>query len=83
MAPTQSAKLKNRNQSPLSDEKIDITTDKASVGSAKKRLSFPNSPAAVRRHSGPPRIDASSHAVKEAPVGSQQNGSNMVASAES
>ncbi|MQL79597.1 hypothetical protein Taro_012054 [Colocasia esculenta] len=62
MAPTESAKAKSRFQSPFSD-KVE-TPERGSVGSAKKRLSFPSgdkfSPAGVRRHSGPPKIDLSS-----------------------
>ncbi|OWM70158.1 hypothetical protein CDL15_Pgr026008 [Punica granatum] len=66
MAPTQSAKAKSRLPSPLG---INGTPpEKGSAGSAKKRLSFTGSPAAVgmRRHSGPPRIDSSS--IKEVRV---------------
>ncbi|KAG9453442.1 hypothetical protein H6P81_006346 [Aristolochia fimbriata] len=60
MAPTQSAKAKTRLQSPLGGTKTE-TPERMSAGSAKKRLSFPPSPAAgVRRHSGPPKLDASS-----------------------
>uniref|UniRef100_A0A2P2JDQ2 DUF4005 domain-containing protein n=1 Tax=Rhizophora mucronata TaxID=61149 RepID=A0A2P2JDQ2_RHIMU len=58
MAPTQSAKAKSRLPSPLGQE-TNGTPDKASVGSAKKRLSFSASPAKPRRHSGPPRLDVS------------------------
>lgn len=58
MAPTQSAKAKSRMPSPLGLDK-NGTSDKASVTSAKKRLSFSASPAGLRRHSGPPRVDSS------------------------
>ncbi|XP_048232028.1 protein IQ-DOMAIN 3-like [Ricinus communis] len=58
MAPTQSAKAKSRLPSPLGVDK-DGTPDKASVASAKKRLSFSGSPAGLRRHSGPPRVNSS------------------------
>ncbi|KAG5222534.1 protein IQ-DOMAIN [Salix suchowensis] len=60
MAPTrsQSAKSKSRLPSPLGIDN-NGTPDKASVGSVKKRLSFSASPAGARRHSGPPRVDAS------------------------
>lgn len=63
MAPTQSAQARSRLPSPLGSNRT--LPEKGSVGSAKKRLSFTGSPAAAgtRRHSGPPRIDASS--VKE------------------
>ncbi|KDP32549.1 hypothetical protein JCGZ_14761 [Jatropha curcas] len=59
MAPTQSAKAKSRMPSPLGLDR-NGTPEKASVGSAKKRLSFSSSPAGPRRHSGPPRMEASS-----------------------
>jgi len=62
MAPTQSAKAKSRMPSPLGLDKSG-TPEKGSVGSAKKRLSFPSSPAGPRRHSGPPRVE--SGAIKE------------------
>nr|XP_009421376.1 PREDICTED: protein IQ-DOMAIN 1 isoform X1 [Musa acuminata subsp. malaccensis] len=62
MAPTESARAKSRFQS-LSDDTIE-SADRSSVVSAKKRLSFPTgeryspaSPAAVRRSSGPPKVD--------------------------
>lgn len=59
MAPTRSAKAKLRMQSPLGLE--NGTPEKeAATGSAKKRLSFPPSPARPRRHSGPPKVDTSS-----------------------
>lgn len=62
MAPTESAKAKSRLPSPLGLEKNGTPDHKkgSSVGSAKKRLSFPASPASgTRRHSGPPKIDTS------------------------
>ncbi|CAK9154570.1 unnamed protein product [Ilex paraguariensis] len=58
MAPTHSAKAKLRLQSPFGVE--NGTPEKGSAGSAKKRLSFPPSPARPRRHSGPPKVDTSS-----------------------
>lgn len=75
MAPTQSAKAKARLQSPLGVENPE-TPDKASVASAKKRLSFSASPAAPRRHSGPPRIDSSS--IKDVSIHTESlsNGEN-------
>lgn len=59
MAPTKSAKAKSRLQSPLGMEN-DGTPEKGSSGIAKKRLSFPASPARPRRLSGPPRMESSS-----------------------
>ncbi|KAG6692916.1 hypothetical protein I3843_10G128900 [Carya illinoinensis] len=58
MVPTKSARAKTRLQSPLVAEK-NGTPEKGSFGPAKKRLSFPPSPARPRRHSGPPKIDVS------------------------
>ncbi|CAA7406271.1 unnamed protein product [Spirodela intermedia] len=64
MAATQSARAKLQSQSPLT-ERLE-TPEKASLGSAKKRLSFSSrdkknsSPAIARRHSGPPKVDLSS-----------------------
>ncbi|KAK7285090.1 hypothetical protein RJT34_19848 [Clitoria ternatea] len=55
MVPTQSAKAKSRTQSPLA-------TENGSFGTAKKRLSFPASPARPRRHSGPPRVESNLNA---------------------
>ncbi|XP_057471866.1 protein IQ-DOMAIN 2 [Actinidia eriantha] len=58
MGSTQSAKAKSRLQSPLGLE--NKTPDKElAAGSAKKRLSFPASPARPRRHSGPPKVEIS------------------------
>ncbi|KAL0384043.1 UNVERIFIED_CONTAM: protein IQ-DOMAIN 1 [Sesamum radiatum] len=59
MAPTKSAKAKSRLPSPLGMENGSNTPEKGSAGSAKKRLSYPPSPARPRRHSGPPKIDTS------------------------
>ena len=66
MVPTKSARAKTRLQSPLGSEKNGTpekgsfgTPEKGSFGPAKKRLSFPNSPARPRRHSGPPKVDIS------------------------
>lgn len=58
MVPTKSAKAKTRLQSPLGAEK-NGTPEKGTFGPAKKRLSFPPSPARPRRHSGPPKVDVS------------------------
>lgn len=58
MASTQSAKAKSRVQSPSGMEIG--APEKGSTGYAKKRLSFPASPARPRRHSGPPRLDSKS-----------------------
>ncbi|KAJ6843021.1 protein IQ-DOMAIN 1-like [Iris pallida] len=55
MAPTQSTRARSRFQSPLNDTVENL--DKVSVGSAKKRLSFPMSPALGRRQSCPPNVD--------------------------
>ncbi|XP_020695171.1 protein IQ-DOMAIN 1 isoform X1 [Dendrobium catenatum] len=71
MAPTESARAKNRFHGLLGDIMIESTTGKDSANSVKKRLSFPPSPAAVKRHSAPTRVPASV-AVK-----SERNGSNM------
>lgn len=65
MVPTESARAKTRFHSPFND-KIEAS-DGGSVVSVKKRLSFPvgdknsvTSPAGVRRHSGPPKVDVAS-----------------------
>ncbi|KAJ6823209.1 protein IQ-DOMAIN 1-like [Iris pallida] len=55
MAPTQSTRARSRFQSPLNGTVENL--DKVSVGSAKKRLSFPMSPALGRRQSCPPKVD--------------------------
>ncbi|XP_057423709.1 protein IQ-DOMAIN 2 isoform X2 [Lotus japonicus] len=60
MVPTKSAKAKSRMQSPLAAE--NGTPEKGGFGTAKKRLSFPASPARPRRHSGPPKVDSSLNA---------------------
>ncbi|XP_058771110.1 protein IQ-DOMAIN 2-like [Vicia villosa] len=60
MVSTKSAKAKSRLQSPLAAE--NGTPDKGSLGNAKKRLTFPASPARPRRHSGPPKVDSSLNA---------------------
>ncbi|XP_076882032.1 protein IQ-DOMAIN 2-like [Bidens hawaiensis] len=61
MAPTKSAKAKSRGQSPLGPVEVSDgpTPEKGSSLNAKKRLSFPASPARVgpRRHSGPPKVN--------------------------
>lgn len=60
MVPTKSAKAKSRLQSPLGAEKNGTPEkEKGSLGSAKKRLSYPPSPAKPRRHSGPPKMESS------------------------
>lgn len=56
MVPTESARAKSRLLGPMGMERNGFL-DKGSVASAKKRLSFPGSPARLRRHSGPPNID--------------------------
>ncbi|XVE96751.1 hypothetical protein REPUB_Repub02eG0249700 [Reevesia pubescens] len=58
MVPTKSARAKNRLQSPLGLEP-NGTPEKGPITSAKKRLSYPPSPARPRRHSGPPKVDCS------------------------
>lgn len=57
MVPTKSARAKLKSQSPFGSETNGV--EKGSVGAAKKRLSFPSSPARLRRHSGPPNLDSS------------------------
>ncbi|KAH7840269.1 hypothetical protein Vadar_014887 [Vaccinium darrowii] len=64
MAPTESAKAKSRLYripSPLGNG----TSEKGSVGSARKRLSFSSSRAGTRRHSGPPKLDINVHSEKK------------------
>ncbi|XP_030449833.1 protein IQ-DOMAIN 2-like [Syzygium oleosum] len=58
MVATESARAKSRLQSPLGIEN-NATPDKGTAGPAKKRLSFPPSPARPRRHSGPPKFNSS------------------------
>lgn len=61
MAPTRSAKAKSRLPSPLGMENGSSNNTPEKGSSAKKRLSYPPSPArAPRRHSGPPKVDTSS-----------------------
>lgn len=57
MAPTQSAKARSWLPSPLGVDK-NGTPERGLGGSAKKRLSFPASPAKIRRHSDPPKVDS-------------------------
>ncbi|XP_054794635.1 protein IQ-DOMAIN 2-like [Prosopis cineraria] len=60
MVATQSAKAKSRTQSPLAAENgtPQKAKDKGSFGTAKKRLSYPPSPARPWRHSsGPPKVE--------------------------
>lgn len=71
MVPTESARAKSRMQSPFGAEK-NGTPEKGPVESAKKRLSFPPSPAKARRHSGPPKVDTSS--VASVTENSESNG---------
>ncbi|PWA48363.1 IQ-domain 2 [Artemisia annua] len=76
MAPTKSAKAKLRGQSPLGPSEINdgTTPEKGSGLNAKKRLSFPASPARPRRHSGPPKVGSSIS------IGVEQNASPGVVS---
>ncbi|RWR85893.1 protein IQ-DOMAIN 1-like protein [Cinnamomum micranthum f. kanehirae] len=69
MVPTESARAKARLQSPLGEKHE--TPERVSAGSAKKRLSFPASPAGPRRHSGPPKVDITS--IKEIDVNAGHN----------
>lgn len=71
MAATKSAKAKSRLPSPLG---LNRTPEKGSFGSAKKRLSFPSSPAGTRRHSGPPRVETTS--IKDMEVPGKEKVSN-------
>ncbi|XP_022925990.1 protein IQ-DOMAIN 1-like [Cucurbita moschata] len=64
MTPTESAKAKSRLQSPMGVEKNVTTPEKGSSATAKKRLSYPPSPARPRRHSGPPKIEGDPDAGK-------------------
>ncbi|KAF5750382.1 protein IQ-DOMAIN 1-like [Tripterygium wilfordii] len=62
MVPTQSAKAKSRLQSPLGAEKNGIPgKENESLGSAKKRLSYPPSPAKPRRLSAPSKMESLSN----------------------
>ncbi|KVI09542.1 protein of unknown function DUF4005 [Cynara cardunculus var. scolymus] len=76
MAPTKSAKAKSRGQSPLGPVEMNDgnTPEKGTGLNAKKRLSFPASPARPRRHSGPPRVGSS------VAIGVEQNASTGVVS---
>ncbi|KAJ8754182.1 hypothetical protein K2173_002081 [Erythroxylum novogranatense] len=59
MVPTESARAKSRLQSPLGLEKNGTTErEKVSAGPVKKRLSYPPSPARLRRHPGLPKIES-------------------------
>lgn len=71
MAPTRSTKARSRLPSPLGVEKNGTLERGSSVGSAKKRLSFPASPAGQRRHSGPPKVDMTS--LKDIGVHTEDN----------
>nr|GMC90513.1 protein IQ-DOMAIN 1-like [Ipomoea batatas] len=58
MAPTHSAKAKTHLQSPSDGENGTTTPERGTAGAAKKRLSYPRSPASKpRRHSGPPKVE--------------------------
>lgn len=61
MAPTQSAKARSRQPSPLGLVKS-ATPEKGSASSVKKRLSFPDSPGGPRRHSTPANMATEVHA---------------------
>ncbi|CAL0309858.1 unnamed protein product [Lupinus luteus] len=60
MVPTHSAKAKSKTQSPLDTE--NGQAEKGSFVTAKKRLSYPTSPAMQRRHAGPPKVESSLNA---------------------
>ncbi|KAA0047282.1 protein IQ-DOMAIN 1 [Cucumis melo var. makuwa] len=65
MTPTESARAKSRLQSPLGTAEKNGTPEKGSAAAtAKKRLSYPPSPARPRRHSGPPKIEVDPDAGK-------------------
>ncbi|XWS43625.1 hypothetical protein CRYUN_Cryun16bG0120000 [Craigia yunnanensis] len=57
MVPTESTRAKTRLHSPLGLEP-NGTPEKGPIASAKKRLSYPPSPARTRRHSGPPKVNS-------------------------
>ncbi|KAJ6746648.1 IQ-DOMAIN 5-RELATED [Salix koriyanagi] len=60
MVPTKSARAKSRSQNPSAAEMNGTPEkEKGSTGSAKKRLSYPPSPAKARRYSGPPKLESS------------------------
>lgn len=71
MAPTKAASARARLPSPLGLER-NRTMEKGSLGSARKRLSFNGSPA--RRHSGPPRVDATPTLTNNFRAKLEQNG---------
>ncbi|KQK07842.1 protein IQ-DOMAIN 1 [Brachypodium distachyon] len=81
MAATQSARAKSRLQGSPLTESAEIPEKVVSVGSAKKRLSFPAgsaSPAPTRRHSGPPKVENLVKDIAETPqpVALAVNGGN-------
>ncbi|KAL3531905.1 hypothetical protein ACH5RR_005426 [Cinchona calisaya] len=63
MVPTQSAKAKTRLQSPLGME--NGTPGKGLAALAKKRLSYPPSPARAKQYSGPARVNVNSSFVTD------------------
>ncbi|KAG8500908.1 hypothetical protein CXB51_003022 [Gossypium anomalum] len=67
MVPTKSARAKTSLQSPLGPE-ANGTPEKEPIASTKKRLSYPPSPARLRRHSGLPKVDGSISNTKVAVV---------------
>ncbi|KAJ9184262.1 hypothetical protein P3X46_004006 [Hevea brasiliensis] len=59
MVPTESARAKSRLQSPLGAEKNGTPEkEKGTFGPAKKRLSYPPSPARLRQQSGPRKVES-------------------------
>ena len=83
MAPTKSARARTRFQSEMAEKIDEVTPERVTpVGSAKKRLSFPMgekhgvpSPAVIRRHSGPPKVEGgASVKIVPAAVYAEQNG---------
>uniref|UniRef100_A0A2C9V950 DUF4005 domain-containing protein n=1 Tax=Manihot esculenta TaxID=3983 RepID=A0A2C9V950_MANES len=59
MVPTESARAKSRLQSPLGAEKDGTPEkEKRTPGPVKKRLSYPPSPARIRRQSGPRKVES-------------------------
>ncbi|KAJ8899783.1 hypothetical protein K2173_019483 [Erythroxylum novogranatense] len=70
MVATESARAKSRMQSQLGLDKNGIPDkEKGSTGPAKKRLSYPPSPARPRRHSGPPKIESNFRAQNTVAIG--------------
>ncbi|XP_011006951.1 PREDICTED: protein IQ-DOMAIN 1-like [Populus euphratica] len=70
MVPTQSARAKSRIHSLLGAEKDGTPEkEKGSSGHAKKRLSYPPSPAKARRYSGPPKLESSLNARNSVAAG--------------